>query len=307
MKELTPFALLITLLFATQTQGQQSQQQAQNQSQQQQTQPQAQQPSQNQQEQQTQLQIQSPAQNQIQQQQNAAYPKVGPHWQIGTTWRVETTNLQRQSTMQRQSKPVVWIFTVVGESKIVGRDCYEVVIQCQEEADRQPHISIWLDRASGMLMRVTTKTLVRGQWRTLTETFAVPEGKSVAVLGTVPSLPLDMPLFTAETGSKDIDGMTYEIVTGTKGAKNLGEVGFTCKIEQTIKPVSDDPLQVPAGAKALGGTINLKDAVEVELKNGSTKRVRQLWLPGKPWAIYSTNGVSESRLLDVTLPQPPQG
>jgi len=273
---------------------------------QQQTQQQVQKPSQGQQ-QQTQQQVQKPSQSQQQQTQQQVqkptYVKVGPRWKIGTTWRVETTNLQKQGPAQRQSKPVVWVFTVVAETKIGNRTCFEVTIRCQDDAGRQPRISIWVDKVSGMLLRVSSQMLVRGQWRTFTETYTVPEGKSVAVFGSIPSLPLDMPLFITDAGSKYLDGMTYEVVTGARGAKSLGEVGFTHKIDQVIKPISEEKSKELANAKSLGETISLVDAVEVELHNGPTKRIRQLWVPDCPWPVYSTNGISESRLLDVTVPQ----
>ena len=243
-------------------------------------------------------------QNQSQQQQrNPTYIHVGRNWKIGTTWSVETINLQRQGTMQKQSPPVVWVFTVVGETKIGSRDCFEVVIRCKDDSDRQPHVSIWVDKVSGMLMRMMSSTLVKGQWHTFTETYTVPEGKSVAVLGSIPSLPLDMPLFAEETGSKDIGGMTYEVVSGNLGAKALGEIGFTYQVDQSVKPVSEVQSQEIAGAKSLATPLNLKDAVEVELKIGSKSRGKQIWLPDTPWPVYSTNGISESRLLDVTIPQ----
>ena len=220
--------------------------------------------------------------------------QVGPHWTIGTTWRVEATNLQKQGGIQKQVKPVVWVFTVIGETTVSGRGCYEVAIRCQEdESDRQPRISLWVDKTSGMLVRMTSQIFVKGQWRTATETYAVAEGKSTAVFGSIPSLPLDMPMFAGQTGSKDLDGMSYEVVTGPAGAKAIGEAGFTYDIRQAIKPVSE------AGAKSLGD----KDAVEVELRSGPKNRVRQIWTPDKPWPVYSTNGMSESRLLDVTIPQ----
>ena len=254
---------------------------------------------------QTQLQqTQVQPQNQEQQQQrNPTYVQVGRNWKIGTTWSVETINLQRQGAMQKQSSPVVWVFTVVGETKIGTRDCFEVVVRCKDDSDRQPHVSIWVDKVSGMLMRTTSSTLVKGQWRTFTETYSVPEGKSVAVLGSIPSLPLDMPLFTEETGSKDIGGMTYEVISGNLGAKALGEIGFTYQINQSVKPVSEEQSQELTGAKSLAASLNLKDAVEVELKIGTKSRCKQIWLPDTPWPVYSTNGISESRLLDVTIPQ----
>ncbi len=291
-----------------QLEGQQTaQRQIQNQSQQQ-TQQQAQKPSQIQsRQQQTQQHIQKPSQNQSQQQQTQrqgqTFVNIGPNWKIGTSWTVETANLQKQGSVQKQATPVAWVFTVVGETKIVDRDCFEVAIRCNDKSDRQPRVSIWVDKHSGMLMRLTTLTLVKGQWRSFTETYSVPQGQSTAVLGAIPSLPLDMPLFTQGNRSKDIDGMAYQVLQGPPGVKNIGESSFTYKINQSVKPVSEEQKKKFAGAKSLDLPVDFTDAVEVELQGGSKNQVRQVWAPGSPWPVYSNNGSSESRLIRVTNPQ----
>ena len=103
-------------------------------------------------------------------------------------------------------------------------------------------------------------------------------------------------MFATQAGSKDLGGMSYEVVTGVAGSKSLGEAGFIYDVEQEITPVSEKTL---SGAKSLGEPVTLRDAVEVELKSGPVSRVRQIWTPGNPWPVYSTNGTSESRLLEV--------
>lgn len=263
---------------------------------------QTQQQAQKQGQQQTQQQAQKPNQQQTRQQ-TQAFVNVGPHWKIGTSWTVETVNLQKQSSLQKQTAPVVWVFTVVGETKIADRDCFEVAIRCNDKSDRQPRVSIWVDKYSGMLLRVTTLTLVKGQWRSFTETYSVPQGKSVAVLGSIPSLPLDMPVFAGDDKSKDLEGMTYEVLQGPKGSKDIDKTSFTYKINQSVKPVSKETRKELAGAKSLALPVNMDEAVEVELQGGSKNRVRQLWTPGTPWPVYSNNGNSESRLIQVTIPQ----
>jgi hypothetical protein len=41
--------------------------------------------------------------------------------------------------------------------------------------------------------------------------------------------------------------------------------------------------------------------VEVKLKAASIQ-ARQIWQPSLPWPVYSTNGVSESRLVEAVEP-----
>lgn len=266
---------------------------------------QTQQPAQNQNQQQTQnqQQVQKPTQQQSQQQ---TFVKIGPKWKIGTSWIVETKNLQNPISQKQESKPVRWTFTVAGEAKIGNRSCYEIHVRCNDPSDRQPRVTIWVDTHSGMLMRTTTQQLVQNQWQSFTDHYSVPEGKSTAVLGTIPSLPLDMPLFTDDSRSKDIEGMSYELIPGNTGSKNLGEVGFVFQLKQSIRPISDEKSKLLAEdprAKSLGETLGLQDAIEVELQGGAAKStIRQVWTPGSPWPVYSTNGISESRLIEIKNP-----
>lgn len=254
---------------------------------------------------QSQQQVQQPIQSQDQRQQT--FVKIGPSWKIGTSWVVETKNIQNPISRKQESKPVRWTFTVAGESKIGNRDCYEIRIHCNDPSNRQPRVTIWADKHSGMLMRTMTQQLIQNQWQSFTDNYSVPEGKSTAVLGTIPSLPLDMPLFTEDAKSKDIEGMSYELIPGNKGSKNLGEPGFAFNIKQSIKPISDEKsksLTDDPRSKSLTETICLQDAVEVELHGGMSKStVRQIWTPDAPWPVYSTNGISESRLIEIKNPQ----
>lgn len=276
----------------TQSQSQQLQiqQSTQNQGQQQQTQ--------------NQQQVQKPTQQQSQQQ---TFVKIGPKWKIGTSWVVETKNLQNPISQKQESEPVHWTFIVAGEAKIGNRDCYEIRIRCNDPSNRQPRVAIWVDKHSGMLMRTTTQQLVQNQWQSFTDNYSVPEGKSTAVLGTIPSLPLDMPLFTDDSRSKDIEGMSYELIPGNKGSKNLGEVDFAFRLNQSIKPISDEKsksLAKDPRAKSLPETVDLQNAVEVELQSGLSKStVRQVWSSDLPWPVFSTNGISESRLIEIKNPQ----
>ncbi|MDR2756365.1 MAG: hypothetical protein LBC20_11715 [Planctomycetaceae bacterium] len=228
---------------------------------------------------------------------------VGTNWKIGTQWAVQAQNLQTQNATppQQQQAPIVWIFTVQGQTKIQDRDCYQVQIRCREAAEQQPQITIYIDKQTGMLVKTQSQQIVQGQWQTQTDSYRVPQGKAAAVLGTIPCLPLDVPLFSVtQDGSKALGDteMVYEIVSGNNdNAKSLDEFGFTYKVKQSIKRVT------PEGAKSLGNDAKTlgDDAVEVELQSGK-QIIKQVWTSSSPWAVYSNNGTSEARLIKHEIP-----
>ncbi|MDO4558951.1 MAG: hypothetical protein Q4C47_08295, partial [Planctomycetia bacterium] len=134
------------------------------------------------------------------------------------------------------------------------------------------------------------------------ETYATTSGKSTAVLGSVPGLPLDMPLFTSEAYGKSIEGMTYEVIQGAGGSKSSGgEAGFSFRVNQTQRKVSPES-QIFSRAKSLDVAVEPAGSVEVELRGGASQVTRQIWSSESPWPVYSTNGSSESRLLRVEIP-----
>jgi hypothetical protein len=221
---------------------------------------------------------------------------------------VETLNLQTQGFQPQQQVPVVWVFTVVGETKLADLDCFVIHIQSKEIDNFQPQITIWICKQSGILMRTQVHQLIRGQWKTFTDTYVGAKGKAVAVLGTIPSLPLDMPSFDAEN-SKDAGEMSYELIQGnTEDAKSLKETGFLYRINQSVKPIAKDKAKALTTAvsesqsKSLDKSLDLDNAVEVELQSG-LKKSHQIWSPNLPWAIYSNNGTCEARLVNFKQPQ----
>lgn len=266
------------------------------------TQGQAQQKPNQSQQQQVQAQQQSQSQQQIQMPKERT-GKVGPNWQIGMRWFVQTQNLQSQQT-DPNVKPggVVWMFHVIGENQVEGRDCFQVKVQCEDKSSNEPLVYIWVDKATGMLVKTTTQVFVQGQWRNFTETYLNRSGNATAVLGSIPSLPLDMPLFSIEPGSKNLGGMAYEIVAGDTGSKSVGNLGFACLVSQTLKPISVQGAKTIEGAKSLDG-LSLQEAIEVEMQGSVTGGVKQVWTPDTPWPIYSTNSSSVSQLISVEYPQ----
>jgi hypothetical protein len=261
--------------------------------------------------QQSQQQQQELAQQQSQlQQQKPTYVQVGSQWQTGTTWTVEARNLQTQGFQRQQQKTVLWIFTVAGETTFAGQNAFVINIRCKDGGETAPRVTIWVAKQSGMLLKTQTQQYIQGQWKTFTDSYSVTkmlDGHTipVAVLGTIPALPLDMPVFGAER-SKDIEGMSYELISGDGKSKAIGETGFVYRVNQNVKPLAEDKAKTlfasPAGAKAIDNPVDLSKAVEVEIQSGA-KKIQQVWTPDAPWAVYSNNGVSESRLISTEQPK----
>jgi hypothetical protein len=103
---------------------------------------------------------------------------------------------------------------------------------------------------------------------------------------------LDFPVFTQEGGTKNLASQTYEAVYGDKGVKSIDDVGFTFSVDQSFSPVKADYV------KSLAPASEGEGVVEVEIR-GARRRVSQLWQPGAPWPIYSNNGMTEARLVEV--------
>jgi hypothetical protein len=253
---------------------------------------------------------QQAAQQQQIPQQKTTYVQVGSQWQTGTTWTVEARNWQTQGFQQQQQNPVQWVFTVAGETTFVGQNAFVINIRCKDGGETAPRITIFIAKQSGMLLKTQTQQYIQGQWKTFTDSYAPAKGidgnaKPVAVLGTIPALPLDMPLFGAER-SKDIEGMSYELLSGDGKSKAIGETGFVYRVNQNVKPLTEDKAKTlfanPVGVKAIDHPVDLSNAVEVEIQSGA-KKIQQIWTPDAPWAVYSNNGTSESRLISIEQPK----
>lgn len=224
--------------------------------------------------------------------------KYGPDWQIGDYWIVEATNRQTQGGAQRQAKPVRWRFEVVGMARIQGRDCYQAKAEIVDADPGNPIVHIWVDAETGALVRVANRTFAHGEWVERNQTFQGENGKTTGVFGTIPALPIDMPLF-AEDGSKALGGdeEVYTTVDEEDGSKALGESAprFTYRVKTSAQPLAVD------GAKGLlDGAKGLDDAVEITM-DGGVRKVRQIWTPKSPWPVYSDNGTCEARLVETNV------
>ncbi len=222
---------------------------------------------------------------------NAQAAEVGPHWVVGDAWTVETQTVQTPSSSANTSgTPVEWNFTVAAEEPTASKDCFRVEITCADTSRPQPNATIWIDRETGMLVRLTSRIPVGNAYSEYSETYQMTENTPTPVLGIIPSLPLDMPIFgEIVTHRKSLEPMCY-ISSGDNGAKGLNGPRFAYEVRQTMEAVP------AAQMKSLGGAAeNGKQNVNVKINVG-TQSVEQVWTEGKPWPVYSSNGASTSRL-----------
>lgn len=223
--------------------------------------------------------------------------KVGPAWSVGDTWTVRATAIQSQDSTETEQQekaktPVDWRFIVVGKEDIKDRPCFRVSVTCLDEGRQQPITTLWFDVDKRTLSRVEAKIVVKGSWHVFTETYVAEGGKPTPVLGPIPALPLDFPVFTSDGVTKDLGAQTYETIYGNAGTKSLGDVGFAFMVDQSVTPVKTDHV------KSLAPESEGDSVVEVEIR-GAGRSITQLWQPDTPWPIYSNNGMTEARLLEV--------
>lgn len=223
--------------------------------------------------------------------------RLGPDWRVGDSWKVRAEALQTQvaaePSQQAQLKaPVDWKFTVSGTEEIKDRPCYRVMVVCLTPGRQQPVTTLWFDVKNRTLTRVEAKAFLKGQWRVFTETYVCEDGQACPVLGPIPALPLDFPVFAQEGETKDLTSQRYEVLYGEAGVKSVNDVGFAFSVDQSISPVKADYV------KSLAPASEGEGVVEVEIR-GARRRVSQLWQAGAPWPIYSNNGMAEARLVEV--------
>lgn len=216
-------------------------------------------------------------------------------WQTGDRWTVETVPQMSVTSDASSSagKGIRWSFEVTGTDKIHDRNCWRASIRCAEPGVRSPEVEIWVDQKSGMLIRTTSRVKRGERTAEFTETYLTSDGQPTPVLGMLSSLPLDMPIFNSLAGrTKSLEPQIYETVIGNGKTKSLEDLGFASIVSQNIKSVPAaqvKSLNVPAASSS--------ENVNVEIRSGN-RTVRQIWAPGKPWPIFSDNGVTHSRLLE---------
>jgi hypothetical protein len=79
-------------------------------------------------------------------------------------------------------------------------------------------------------------------------------------------------------------------------------VAFAVDIKQSVAPVKYDQVRslVP---REFTRDLAARPLAEVRLKT-SEREVRQVWQAGQPWPVYSSNGPTETRLVEVIPAKP---
>jgi len=218
-----------------------------------------------------------------------------PKWNVGDQWTVETQSRQQQVAATRQIRVAArWQFSVEAVDNIAGTACFRIVIRPTDAP--QPKTTVWINRDTTAIRQIQTQLPTTDGYKTMTESYRTG-GRAAPVVGPLTVLPLDLPQFP-EPGVKSLGTYQYEAVSGPDGIKAVGDIGFSTEIRQSLSRPSADRM------KSLFGDENIKSLegsplVEVELSTPDYS-TRQIWSGGGPWPMFSDNGVTQARLVEVT-------
>lgn len=218
---------------------------------------------------------------------------IRPRWQVGDRWTVEAATRPVQSTLAGPEQRVVvrWEFEVASREPLDGRECFRI----EAVPDAGPPSTLWVDRQTLRVCQIRVGTVVGGQVRAITESYATAGAQAAPMISPLPAVPVDLPAFpTGQT--KGLDTFSYEAVPGPAGHKAVGQVGFQVTVEQQFTAPSDPQVKGLADDPFVKG-LAVQPAVGVRLK-GPHGVVRQFWKPGVPWPICSENGTTTSRLVE---------
>lgn len=236
-----------------------------------------------------------------------------PHWGLGDSWTVETVNRRIQVRNDVDKPPLVepiqWHFAVSRFEKSLESDCVRIEVTCDGGQGRQPKTVLWIDRKSKALRRVTTQIPTLEGFREISVQYEFDSGQPAPVLGPLTALPIDMPIFQT-AGVKGLESFEYTSFQGAAEAKGLDQIGFAEQVEQRIAQVpADEVRKLLRGSfeKSLedgpvAKSLNDEPVTDVRLVSQGNE-IRQLWQPGRPWPIYSDNGITVCRLVSVERKQ----
>ena len=220
-----------------------------------------------------------------------------PTWRVGDRWVVETRTraIQVREEPADEAAAVRWEFVVAGREAFGGREAFRVRVRCLDQGPG-PAVTLWVDAATLTLRQVQAQLPTPGGFRTVTETYRADADLPTPVLGPLTALPLDLPAFLP-SGAKGLETFQYEALPGPAGTKAVGEVGFLYAVQQTVEPAD------AAGIKGLldgpfAADGDRQPARRVRLR-GSDRSVEQLWKPALPWPVWSNNGRTTARLVEV--------
>lgn len=239
-----------------------------------------------------------------------AMPKesdLKPRWEIGDSWVVETSSrpvhLRAAADPKADPKgvePVVvkYKFAVEAKEKVGTRDCYRVEVTVFPDPKGQPATKLWYDAASMTLRQVETQLPVDGGFVPVTESYSSdPNAPAPPAIGLMSTLPVELPMFVG--GRPGEMTFSYEAVAGKAGSKRAADdVAFAVDMKQTLAPTTPEKAR---GMLPKSFTRDLTNKPLVEVKLVSPERtVTQLWEAGQPWPVYTDNGSTTSKLVDVT-------
>ncbi len=230
-----------------------------------------------------------------------------PRWKVGQKWVVETVSSQTQINRDLKGapkpKPVKWHFEVQGIEKVGGDDCYKVEIKCEAGKRVQPVTTIWSNAKTMMMQQFKTQVPVQGEFRPVTEQYKQSGARPAPVIAPLSVLPLEMPVFLDDAGTKEgKQTFDYEVISGPGEAKALGDVSFGIQVEQEVSAPPADYAKGLNLPEDFSKGLEKAPLMKVEIKASRKGKVEQLWQPGKPWPVFSKNGATEARLVSVTDP-----
>ena len=217
-----------------------------------------------------------------------------PKWSVGQAWSVETESLQPQTDLQDTKCVALWQFLVEAIDEFEGGDCFRLVITPVEHPE--PKTTVWVDSRSFMIRRLDSQIPTLNGYVTVSETYRA--NQPVPVIGPLSLIPIALPRFVSdETKSGDATERFEYNNSDFDGVKSDTTVAFLTSVSQTVGTPDAERMklfrEIP-GAKSVD-ELNVFE-VKLETRN---ETVRQLWNASSPWPVFSENGMSTARLLDV--------
>ena len=224
-----------------------------------------------------------------------------PQWKVGDNWIVETLTERVQG---REDKPATkptrlrWQFRVVNHENVAGSECYRIDVECLAKGRLRPKTSFWCDRKTLFLRQFQTQFAFNGRYRTIQESYDIPQGQYAPVMASVNVLPIGIPAFLPK-GAKGGDTFTYISQPLPAGSKDPSIIRFAHTVKQEIRPAGAKALEQvpPAYAKSLA-----REPVDEVRLTDRHRTVVQLWQKNAPWPVYVKNGPTQAWLVKKTTP-----
>ena len=111
-------------------------------------------------------------------------------------------------------------------------------------------------------------------------------------------IPLALPRFMPEGTKSGSEAESFEYTNNDfDGVKSDATVAFMTTVSQTVTTPDVESLKLLETSSNMK-SVDQSKVLEVKLETGN-ETVRQLWDASSPWPVFSSNGSSTARLLDV--------